>query len=188
MATNIKVAGGLVPGVVNTPLDARSRVATEEDIWNIENPALGGLVFCTGTGKLYIITALKSKQIGALEVENAAVAKYQTFSISLTARADLEFTSASLSENVLTVSNATIAGLVVLDADGMQQLPEITQSGTSVLIDFTGWTVSGTWRVQFSNILAPSDTPDLSNYYTKTEIDAKFGTFEAAATAVIGEA
>lgn len=55
MATNIKVAGGLVPGVVNTPLDARSRVATEEDIWNIENPALGGLVFCTGTGKFYII-------------------------------------------------------------------------------------------------------------------------------------
>ena len=27
----------------------------------------------------------------------------------------------------------------------------------------------------------------LNDYYTKTEIDAKFGTFEAAATAVIGE-
>lgn len=104
--------------------------------------------------------------------------------VALTARADLEFTSASLSANVLTVSNATIAGLVVLDAEGMQQLPEITQSGTSVLIDFTGWTINGTWRVQFSNVLAASDAPD---YYTKAEIDAKFGTFEAAATAVIGE-
>lgn len=107
--------------------------------------------------------------------------------VALTARADLEFTSASLSANVLTVENATIAGLAVLDADGMQQLPEMTQSGTSVAIDFTGWTVSGTWRVQFSNILAASDTPDLSNYYTKAEIDAKFGDFETAATAVIGE-
>lgn len=86
---------------------------------------------------------------------------------------------------MLTVENATIAGLVVLDADGMQQLPEMTQSGTSVAIDFTGWTVSGTWRVQFSNVLAASGTPD---YYTKAEIDAKFGTFEAAATAIIGEA
>ena len=105
--------------------------------------------------------------------------------VALTARADLEFTSASLSANVLTVENATIAGLVVLDAEGMQQLPEITQSGTSVLIDFTGWTVTGTWRVQFSNVLADSGTPD---YYTKAEIDAKFGTFEAAATAIIGEA
>ena len=105
--------------------------------------------------------------------------------VALTARADLEFTSASLSANMLTVENATIAGLVVLDAEGMQQLPEITQSGTSVLIDFTGWNISGTWRVQFSNVLAASDAPD---YYTKAEIDAMFGTFEAAATAVIGEA
>lgn len=107
--------------------------------------------------------------------------------VALTARADLEFTSASLSANILTVENATIAGLVVLDANGMQQIPEMTQSGTSVLIDFTGWTISGTWRVQFSNVLAASDTPDLSNYYTKAEIDEKFGNFEAAATAVIGE-
>ena len=105
--------------------------------------------------------------------------------VALTARADLEFTSASLSANVLTVENATIAGLVVLDDDGMQQLPEMTQSGTSVAINFAGWTISGTWRVQFSNVLAASGTPD---YYTKAEIDAKFGTFEAAATAVIGEA
>lgn len=105
--------------------------------------------------------------------------------VALTARADLEFTSASLSANVLTVENATIAGLVVLDADGIQQLPEMTQNGTSVAIDFTGWTINGTWRVQFSNVLAASGTPD---YYTKAEIDAKFGTFEAEATAVIGEA
>nr|DAM72246.1 MAG TPA: hypothetical protein [Caudoviricetes sp.] len=32
-----------------------------------------------------------------------------------------------------------------------------------------------------------SGDADLSNYYTKTEIDAMFGTFEAEATAVIGE-
>ena len=109
----------------------------------------------------------------------------ETGNVALTARADLEFTSASLSANVLTVENATISGLVVLDSDGMQQLPEMTQSGTSVLIDFTGWNISGTWRVQFSNVLAASGTPD---YYTKAEIDEKFGNFEAAATAVIGEA
>ncbi len=104
--------------------------------------------------------------------------------VVLTARADIEFTSASLSANVLTVSNATIAGLVVLDSDGMQQLPEMTQNGTSVAINFAGWTISGTWRVQFSNVLAASDAPD---YYTKAEIDEKFGNFEAEATAVIGE-
>ena len=124
---------------------------------------------------------------GAVKTVNG-VGPDETGNVALTARADLEFTSASLSANVLTVENATVAGLVVLDADGMQQLPEMTQSGTSVQIDFTGWTVSGSWRVQFSNILAASDTPDLSNYYTKAEIDAMFGTFEADATAIIGEA
>ena len=124
---------------------------------------------------------------GAVKTVNG-VGPDESGNVVLTARADLEFTSANLSENVLTVENATVAGLVVLDADGMQQLPEMTQSGTSVLIDFTGWTITGTWRVQFSNVLEASDTPDLSNYYTKAEIDAKFGTFEADATAVIGEA
>lgn len=123
---------------------------------------------------------------GAVKTVNGA-GPDESGNVALTARADLEFTSASLSANVLTVENATIAGLVVLDADGMQQLPEMTQSGTSVQIDFTGWTVSGSWRVQFSNILAASDTPDLSNYYTKAEIDAMFGTFETAAAAIIGE-
>ena len=33
-----------------------------------------------------------------------------------------------------------------------------------------------------------SGEADLSNYYTKTEIDAKLGDFEAVANAVIGEA
>lgn len=32
-----------------------------------------------------------------------------------------------------------------------------------------------------------SGDADLSNYYTKAEIDEKFGNFEAVATAVIGE-
>lgn len=75
MAT-VKTAGGLIPGTVDTPLDARSRVSAEAEIMNIENPVLGALVFCSGNGKYYKITALKSKQIGPLTVENAAVAEY----------------------------------------------------------------------------------------------------------------
>ena len=76
MAT-VKTAGGLIPGTVDTPLDARSRVSAEAEIMNIENPVLGALVFCSGNCKYYKITALKSKQIGPLTVENAAVAEYE---------------------------------------------------------------------------------------------------------------
>ena len=76
MAT-VKTAGGLIPGTVDTPLDARSRVSAEAEIMNIENPVLGALVFCSENRKYYKITALKSKQIGPLTVENAAVAEYE---------------------------------------------------------------------------------------------------------------
>ena len=77
MATSTK--GNLLPNTVNTPLDARARVATLADAANIQNPELGGIFYCVETGKHYRITALTSKTVGALEVENAAVGSYEEF-------------------------------------------------------------------------------------------------------------
>lgn len=75
--SNINVAGSLIPSTANTPLDARCVVATEADILNISLPYIGMLVYCTGTAKYYKITALGSKSIGALTVENAVVSAYE---------------------------------------------------------------------------------------------------------------
>ena len=69
--------GNLIPSTVNTPLDARARIAALADVATIENPALGGIFYCVATGKHYRITSLKSKVIGALTVENAAVDTYE---------------------------------------------------------------------------------------------------------------
>ena len=77
MATSTK--GNLLPNTVNTPLDARTRVETLADAANIQNPELGGIFYCVETGKHYKITALTSKTVGALEVENAAVGSYEEF-------------------------------------------------------------------------------------------------------------
>ena len=77
MATSTK--GNLLPNTVNTPLDARARVATLADAANIQNPELGGIFYCVETGKHYRITALASKEIGAITVENAAVGSYEEF-------------------------------------------------------------------------------------------------------------
>ena len=71
------VAGSLVQSAINQPIDKRSRVASLSDIEDIENPVLGGIVYCISTGSFYIITALKSKTIGALTVPNAAVDTYE---------------------------------------------------------------------------------------------------------------
>ena len=77
MAT--KTTGNLIPSAVNTPLDARARVATLADVANMQNPELGGIFYCIETGKHYKITALTSKTIGAIDVENAAVGSYEEF-------------------------------------------------------------------------------------------------------------
>jgi hypothetical protein len=74
---NIKVASAVIPSKVDTPLDARSRVAYEADILNLENPAIGQLVYCTGTGKFYVVKTLKAKQVGAITVQDAAVDTYE---------------------------------------------------------------------------------------------------------------
>lgn len=78
--STIKVADAVIPSRVNTPLDVRSRVASESDILRIENPAIGGLVYCTGTGKFYVIKTLKEKQVGAIVTQNAAVDTYEELS------------------------------------------------------------------------------------------------------------
>ena len=77
---NIKVASAVIPSKVDTPLDARSRITAEVDILNIENPAIGQLVYCTANGKFYVVTGLKAKQIGAITVQNAAVDTYTELS------------------------------------------------------------------------------------------------------------
>lgn len=77
---NIKTANSVIPSRVDTPLDARSRVTSETNIVNIENPAIGQLVYCTDTGKFYVVKTLKAKQIGAIVVHNAAVDTYEELS------------------------------------------------------------------------------------------------------------
>lgn len=67
----------LIPSAVNTPLDARTRVETLADVANMQNLELGGIFYCVETGKHYKITALTSKTIGAIDVENTAVDTYE---------------------------------------------------------------------------------------------------------------
>ena len=82
MSNNVKIANSVIPSKVDTPLDARSRVAYEADMLNIENPAVGQLVYCTSNGKFYVIKTLKTKQIGAIAVQNGAVDTYEELASS----------------------------------------------------------------------------------------------------------
>lgn len=74
---SIEVAQSLLPGTINTPLDARTRIADLAEMETISNPFLGMEIFCTATGKTYKIRTLKSKMIGSLNVANAQIDTYE---------------------------------------------------------------------------------------------------------------
>lgn len=74
MADNTIIIGGATqPSTINTPGDKRERVATFSEIDDIDNPAIGGTVWVEDEEKEYRIISLKSKVIGGVEIQDAAV-------------------------------------------------------------------------------------------------------------------
>lgn len=74
MADNTIIIGGATqPSTINTPSDKRERVSTFEEIYSIDNPAVGGTVWVEDEQKEYRIISLKPKTIGGMEIENGAV-------------------------------------------------------------------------------------------------------------------
>lgn len=66
------------------------------------------------------------------------------------ARDSIQFTASDLTEgNKLVVSNTTVGSLAILDENLKQVQPDLQQVAGNVEVDFTGWTISGTWTVVF---------------------------------------
>lgn len=69
---------------------------------------------------------------------------------SIDARDSIQFTASDLTEgNKLVVSNTTVGSLAILDENLKQVQPDLQQVAGNVEVDFTGWTISGTWTVVF---------------------------------------
>lgn len=66
MSTIIEIAGSLIPGTEDTPLDKRGRVATLADIENIENPFIGMPFYVTSERLLFVVRSLKRVPVGNL--------------------------------------------------------------------------------------------------------------------------
>ena len=74
MADNTIIIGGATqPSTINTPGDKRERVSTFEEIFNIDNPAIGGTVWVEDEQKEYRNISLKPKMIGGMEIADGAV-------------------------------------------------------------------------------------------------------------------
>lgn len=74
MADNtILSSGGFKPTTLNTPLDARTVVATRADIASIDNPFLSMKIWISDEGIEVRVTKLIPKVIGGVEIENGAI-------------------------------------------------------------------------------------------------------------------
>ena len=92
----INVSGSLQTTAVNLPLDARSRIATLDDVATIVNPVLGGIFYCVATGRHYRITKLKAQTSGPFTVADKQVDTYEQLpsKSDVEAKADAEHTHA----------------------------------------------------------------------------------------------
>lgn len=80
------------------------------------------------------------------DVGEAVIQSYQTGSFI----PDIEFTSADLVNNKLTVTGTTLGNIAIEDNEGYMHIPAMRQIENNVEVNFNGITVDGTWKVRFS--------------------------------------
>ena len=79
MSSNISIKGSLSLSQTNTPTRVGERVSTELDLFNIETPYIGMIVYIADQDKYVYVKSLKSKKVGFKYVENAQVDEYAPF-------------------------------------------------------------------------------------------------------------
>lgn len=100
---------------------------------------------------------------------------------SIDARDSIQFTASDLTEsNKLVVSNTTVGSLAILDENLKQVQPDLQQVDGNVEVDFTGWTISGTWTVVFVQG-SGSGTGGATGSVSRTDLIGKPSTFPPSA-------
>lgn len=154
----INVSGSLQTTAVNLPLDARSRIATLDDVASIVNPALGGIFYCVATGRHYRITKLKAQTSGPFTVADKQVDTYEQLpdKSDVDAKADAEHTHAQYA-----LASAVTAAIppqrIVFDISGLT-----SSALVSLVIEFD------------SDASFPDDSATLETYDSKTDADGRF--------------
>lgn len=82
MSNKIISSSGFVPSSTDTPIDLRIRVQSINDIYDIELPYVGMIVYVIDEDKYYKIKTLKAKEVGIALIENALVDTFEEFSIN----------------------------------------------------------------------------------------------------------
>lgn len=98
----IIVGGATQPSTIDTPNGKRDRVNTFDEIFSLENPAVGATVWVRDEEREYRILSLQPKNIGGFEVENAAVKEVVPESEIISRTLDVQ----SIAENIVNSEDA----------------------------------------------------------------------------------
>lgn len=77
----IVTAGGMRPSVSDTPVDIRTRIETIDDIYEVPVPYVGMIIYCKEDDCYYKVLSLKPKRIGAINIPDSLVDKYERYDI-----------------------------------------------------------------------------------------------------------
>lgn len=198
----INIAGSLQTTAVNLPLDARSRIATLDDVASIVNPALGGIFYCVATGRHYKITKLKAQTSGPFTVADKQVDTYEQLpdKSDLTGKADAEHTHAQYALKTeipaavdldpylkktdaatTYASKSDLAGKA--DTEHVHAQYALASAVTAaippqrIVFDISGLTSSAlvSLVIEFDNDASfPDDSTTLETYDSKTDTDGRF--------------
>ena len=114
MSNKIISNGGFVPSSIDTPLDLRTRIESVDDIYNIDQPYVGMIVYVIDEDKYYKVKTLKAKEVGNALIENSLVDAFEEVfkpefegTLSLNRKADTEIgeRSSTLGTNCIASGN-----------------------------------------------------------------------------------
>lgn len=86
----------------------------------------------------------------------------------LESREDISFTTDSLNDGKLTVSECSIGSCCVMDNNGNLVMPDQQQSGSDVILNLSGYTITGTWKVKFIQGRTGGVTPEYAQQMATT--------------------
>lgn len=157
--SHIELSNGLIIGKTNTPLDVRTRIESLAGVGDIENPFVGLIFYSLAEERHFKVKSLKPKQIGALEVPDAAIDEYEL--IASGNEREHRFTHADIDSlnRTYTISGTShIFG--VIDESGRQYpfaLDEVTYDSDSTTVSLAAVmtyrnlaVLPGEWQLVFS--------------------------------------
>ena len=123
MDNKVITSGGLIPSTINTPIDVRTRVNTVNDIYNINLPYVGMIVYVIDEDKYYKVKSLKALEITGVTdiiIDDALVDTFEELSIDFFKDAEIAALQKEIAELKSTINELTQVPEIVIANENIE--------------------------------------------------------------------